>query len=171
MAGIGAGVFRAALAGSATPALLVCAALAAAIIAAFASVYVRNVRIEADSAGIRTFSIINDRNTITAHRIARVVIARAVSTPLFGTSARLAVLDANGAALLRLDADVWRAEKLLDASIAWSDRIEIVDEPMTSRQLTDRHPMALPFRLHHSVLFVLCVVGGVCAVLALATSF
>jgi len=165
-----AGVARAAFTGGSVLANLSGGLIAVALFTAFAVLYVRRARITIDAKGIRRTSFTGDTKTITAHRIARIVSARAVTRRFAADTSWVAVLDAKAEPLLYINGERWHQLAIEEALAPFADRMVVVEEPTNVRDLTDRFPLALPFQVRRPGLVLLTILGMVLAIIAVIAS-
>jgi hypothetical protein len=165
-----AGVLRAAFTGASVLAALVGGLIATALFAGFAVLYVRRARIVIDQASIRTTSFTGTTKTVTAHRIARIVSARSVHRRLSGPMSWVAVLDARAEPLLYINGERWHQAAVEEALAPFADRLVVIEETVTVRELTDRYPLALPFQIRRPGLVFLTFIGVILAIIAVVVS-
>ena len=165
-----AGVARAAFTGGNVLANLAGGLIAIALFTAFAVLYVRRARIAIDATGIRSTSFTGDTKTITAHRIARIVSARSVTRRFAADTSWVAVLDARAEPLMYINGERWHQLAVEEALAPFADRMVVVEESTTVRELTDRYPLALPFQVRRPGLVLLSILGAILAVIAVIAS-
>lgn len=171
LAGVVFAIVRAFVEGRDPAVPLVVGLIGLAVLTGAALLYARNARVEIDAKGIRSRTILGDERVIVPHRINRVVVAKAVTRVIAPQTAHVAVLDANGEPLLRLTGARWDALAFAEAAQVFGDRLTVIEEPHTVRELTDRFPLALPFTVRRPVLVVLIGLGGVAAGAILVSTY
>ena len=110
-----------------------------------------NARVELAGDTITVRSLIGTRRTIPVDDVAIAVDARRVDAGA-GVSGRLALLNSEGFALLRLNGSYWTSGGLRDLSRAFGERRDVLREPIRAREFIELHPHALSFRTRHPFL-------------------
>jgi hypothetical protein len=149
----------------------------AAVMGSWGWLSVRNSRVTSSPGRLRVTNFTGTAHDVAAHHLARVLMVTSVERISTGGNRdlgpRLFVLDETGHSVLRLTPNMWTVDQmdLLAKSLALP--IELIEEPITFRELGKRYPVALRMSDKHPVLAVVAVivfVAAVVVVLAFATS-
>ena len=82
----------------------------------------------------------------------------------------VAVLDARAEPLLYINGERWHQPAVEEALEPFADRLVIIEETVTVRELTDRFPLALPFGVRRPGLVALTILGAFLAIIAVVVS-
>ncbi|TBN55439.1 hypothetical protein EYE40_14630 [Glaciihabitans arcticus] len=104
-----------------------------------------NSRITAEGDRITVRTLIGTSHGFAIDDVAELVDARHVETG-FSPTARLAFLDAEGFALLRLRPRFWDSDALRALTSSFGEKRTVLPEVITARDLLERYPFAVGFR-------------------------
>lgn len=130
------------------------------LLVALAFRYNSRVSVEADSIAVRT--LIGYTHRFAIEDVALVVDARHVDTG-FSPSGRIAFLNVDGIALLRLRSNYWNRDGLRALTGSFGEKRVVLPELLTAHELIELYPLALDFRTRRPFLNYGLLIVGVAA--------